>query len=124
MQQDKETFVYYINKIKEHNEKIDAINDLLRNIGSDSTYIPSSLETELVSLLKELYHDTNKDFSLIEYYIYDLNFGKDWAMDSITIDEKSIPLSTPEELYEALISNLNPEESIWNITIVNLIKYH
>ena len=36
----------------------------------------------------------------IEYFIYDLAFGKNWKPDSLTINGTSIDISTAERLYD------------------------
>lgn len=40
--------------------------------------------------------------SAIEYYIYDLNFGKDWVPGMITIDKEDFPIRNSGELWDFL----------------------
>lgn len=100
----KKEFKDYMDRIKNLNDEIDGINDVLRMHESQSTYIPSSLEIELVDVLKRVFKDDN-EVSLIDYFIYDLNYGKEWKEDSILINEKPLPLRNSGELYDALLEN-------------------
>lgn len=50
----------------------------------------------------------NDNGSWIEYFICELNYGKEWKPGTIT-DENGcdVVLSTPEELYDFLVKNQN-----------------
>lgn len=56
----------------------------------------------LMKLLKEL---TRDECSWIEYFIYDMDYGKKWKPSSITIDGKSVSLKTSSDLYNVLSDN-------------------
>lgn len=103
----KKDFVACINSMKDVDQRIDAISDVLRKNCEDSIFFPPSLKNQLIDVLKKIFREDGKEFSLIEYYIFELNYGKEWNVDSLLIDGKSIPLKTPEDLYEALLNEMN-----------------
>ncbi|WP_373262038.1 hypothetical protein [Hungatella hathewayi] len=61
----------------------------------------------MIEVLKKIFREDGKEFSLIEYYVYELKYGEEWREDSIIIDGKSIVLKTPEDLYELLLDEMN-----------------
>ena len=100
----KESFIRSINKMKECDRKIQNIEKVLMENCDDAIFCPPSLETEMIQMLKDLFHDES---SWIEYYIFDLDFGEKWEEGMITETGKSVSMRTPEELYDILIQNLN-----------------
>ena len=103
----KDQFVRVINDIKENEEKINRINDVLRENCEDAVYCPPSLHHTLLDLLQELFNDELTDW--IGYFIYDLDFGQKWEPGMVTDNGKDIPLKTAEDLYDLLIKNLEKE---------------
>lgn len=106
----KEQFVKALNDIKDFNEKIDRINNVLNETCDDNIYCPPSVENTLLNLLQELFDDKETDW--IGYYIYELNYGEKWEPGIITDNGKDVKLETPEELYMLLIHNLDERESM------------
>lgn len=100
----KEDFVKRINKLKEQfdydNEASKAFGVILKN-DFVSGYDNSKIIDEYISLLSENIGDTSK---WIEYYVYEVEFGKKDYEGRIKIDNENIRLSTPEDLYD-LIKN-------------------
>ncbi len=45
----------------------------------------------------------------IDYYMYELDFGKKWKPGCLTIDDKDIPLRNSEDLWNILILGENNE---------------
>lgn len=103
----KKDFVACINKMKEVERRIEAISDALRENCEDSLYCPPSLENQLIEVMKKIFRDEGKEFSYIEYYIFELNYGEEWCEDSLRINGVSVPLKTPENLYDALLDEMN-----------------
>ena len=65
----------------------------------------SELFTNYVRLLElSMGIEPNKEIygSDISYFIYEINYGKDWTPDSVTEDGVSIDISTAEKLYDFL----------------------
>lgn len=96
---DKQTFIKIITKLKEYMERVSKIEDALNCVFNFST-----LDDVVVELLEKL---TNAEVdqvygSTLSWWIYDLNFGKDWKPDSLIVDGESIDLSTAEKLYDFL----------------------
>lgn len=106
----KTQFVKALNDIKDFNEKIDRINNVLNETCDDNIYCPPSVENTLLNLLQELFDDKETDW--IGYYIYELNYGEKWEPGMITDNGKDVKLETPEELYMLLIHNLDERESM------------
>lgn len=103
----KEEFVGYIMAIKELDEGIDKINAVMDEVCQDNIYCPPTLKEDFLKLLVKLFHDEKTDW--IFYFIYDLNFGRDWTESSVTENGHPVPLRTPEDLYDLLVSNIKRE---------------
>ena len=105
---DKETFVNYMNFIDEQSTYACKINNLLQEAYSEMSFYPTlKYEEQLVSLLKIAMDDMYND---IEYFIYELDFGREYKDGCVTYtrgkDEVPVRLKTPEDLYDLLESNL------------------
>lgn len=48
---------------------------------------------------------------LISWWIYKLNYGKEYKPDCLTEDDKEIDVSTVDKLYDALIKNYERKKS-------------
>lgn len=104
----KEEFCEYINFIKARVEAEDKINDLFTEEFSDSIFTPyGKCIDKIVSLLSKIMRCEAIDAwgtTDIDYFIYELDFGKRWPEYCVYDEnEKPIPMSTPEELYDYLI---------------------
>lgn len=106
----KEEFVKVINHLKEATELQDKVNQLFRNsrdnIENDNMNAASlqiSHESTVVKLLEKIMGDNNMVWSDIEYFIYELDYGKRYKQGSVTdADGKEIDFSTAEKLYDYL----------------------
>ena len=101
----KELFISAIDAIKQQFEHDDKCGEALKVLFSDGggfyDYYPVlyALETVLKNDL-----DDNGEGSLIEYFIYELDFGKKWTKHSITEkDGKPVKMRNAGELYDYLI---------------------
>lgn len=105
----KQEFVRAINKLTAMDEKEHSIykaSDGAFSFSEIKEY--SELFTNYVRLLElsmNIDPDQEKYGSDISYFIYELNYGEKWTPTSITIDGKSIDISTPEKLYDYLTGN-------------------
>jgi len=102
----KEKFVEIINEIKKLHEYEDALYALNYNSGFDSELRFPTLEDTVISLLEEVMHCPVDEYigSDISYFIYDLDFGKDWEPGMIIDkDGNSIDHSTTEKLYDYIV---------------------
>ena len=59
------------------------------------------LEEALIAMLKQT-TDDDEHIGWIDYYIYELDFGRSWKESSITIDNEPIRLQTIDDLWELL----------------------
>jgi len=99
----KEQFVKCINQLKKHDEMLDDVNKIFKKNNQDTVIFDTDLHTVIVDLLKNVFDD-NSQYSNIEYFIYDLEYGKKYKSGMITDkDDKDILLSSAEELYDFLI---------------------
>ena len=104
----KELFISIMDTLKEHEQYSNKVNKALEEIFEDSGGYPRTgkLTELLIRLLSLSFQDPNSEFTddTIEYFIYDLDFGKTWSKYCITeADGIIIDISTTEKLYDYLI---------------------
>ena len=92
----KEEFCRYVNLYELMCKQESAICDSL-NI--DLEWIPSEWIGRYYELLSAMCGSKSND---LDYYCYDLNFGKAWTPGSITIDGKDVPCRNAEELWDLI----------------------
>lgn len=103
----KKAFIDTINAIKEYNRKIDAIQTVLEENCEESVFWPPSLQDALINVLKDAFNDDDDYGGMIEYFIYDLEFGSLWKPGYITDkDGTDIKMQTVEDLYNYLVDEL------------------
>ena len=100
----KELFVDTINALKRHEEYNSKCTDAFQIILNEDRvvigYDTSILTSQIIKLLEASMHD-NSDW--IEYFIYDLDFGKDYKEGCANYKDKTpIDLSSAEKLYDFL----------------------
>lgn len=109
----KEEFVRYIDRLREANDLCSKIDDLMRksrdNIENDfmnGASLQINHESIVIELLKKMMHDTSEDYGDIDYFIYELDYGRKYEPDTITDkDGNNVDFSTSEKLYEYLVEN-------------------
>lgn len=99
-------FVDIINRLKEATELVDKVDELFRNSRENlecdfcnGAGLQISHEGIVVNLLEKLMHDKGRDIS---YFIYELDYGKDYHEGCISDANGNIDFSTPEKLYDYL----------------------
>lgn len=102
----KQEFVDVINRLREANVLVDKVEELFRNSRDNlecDFYNGASLlishEGIVVKLLEKLMQDSGGDIS---YFIYELDYGKDYQEGCLSDENGNIDISTPEKLYEFL----------------------
>lgn len=101
----KEQFVKAINDLEDCQRRINNIQTVLEENCWDAIYCPPTVEETLIDVLSEAFNDKDEDIS---YFIYELDFGKDWKPGTITTDNgEDIKMQTAEDLYDYLVSNLD-----------------
>ena len=102
----KERFVYLLEFIKKHHELESNLCQALESMSPGNyidAFVYSEYETELLKTIKEAMNvpEENDD---IEYFMYDLEFGKLYERDSVLENGKAVDFSSAEALYEYLIA--------------------
>lgn len=99
-------FVKIINRLKETNDFVQRTNDEARKlqdaIESDffnSMSLAISHESLVVKLLENMFND--KD--ILSWWLYELDYGREYKEGCFTENEKIIDISTTEKLYDYLI---------------------
>jgi hypothetical protein len=64
-----------------------------------SVYDNSCLIDAIIALLKEAVNDTD---DWIDYFVWELDFGRDYKDGCVTADGKNIPLKTVDDLWDIL----------------------
>lgn len=97
-------FVQTINFIKERNDAMDKLNEVLVDEFVDSVFYPYfKYEDQLVKVLAASFdYDDDIIGDWIAYYCYELDFGRKHKLGDVTFKGVPIPLGTPEELYDML----------------------
>lgn len=108
----KEKFVEIINRLRNYNDlqnKIDELfEDNIENKEMDFMNAGSICighESVVVYLLENIF----KDKGTISWWLYEYNYGRDFSLGDLEVDEVEIDLSTAEKLYDYLIQNLKKE---------------
>lgn len=106
----KEQFVEYVGRIKATCDKDDMFSGAIEKACNDDCYViglygaECSTMVDLLSFAMGLEVGTYSG-NMIEYFIYDLNFGKDYKEGCVSeIDGASIDISTVEKLYDYIAS--------------------
>jgi hypothetical protein len=100
---DKSLFIECIEQIKLqsiHDDNCHKAFKIILPVDYISGYNNGILYNQLIKVLKVLCDDTENNW--IEYYIYELEFGKLWHSPSVKIDGKSFRLKTSEDLWRLL----------------------
>ena len=103
----KQEFVDILNRLQEATELVDKVEELFRdsrdNIECDfcnGAGLQISHEGIVVKLLEKLMQDSAGNIS---YFIYELDYGKEYREDCVSDKNGNIDISTPEKLYDYLM---------------------
>jgi len=103
----KKTFIETIKLIKtkrSHEHKLIKALELC----SPEEYVNAFIYTEYETLVVKLLHETmelNENNDVLEYWLWELNFGKDYKPGCFTDEnDKNIDISTVGKLYDYIIS--------------------
>jgi len=102
----KDLFVQTINFMKERNDAMGKINKVFTEEFVDSAFYPYfQYETQLINVLAASFdYDDDVIREWIEYYCYELDFGRQHELGDLEENGVAIPLGTPEELYDMLFA--------------------
>lgn len=103
-----ENFKKYLDSIKNLWDFEDEMNTVIRTHGGDDCSIWPSGWTDILSLLEFIFNDKEE---WISYWIYELDWGKEYEDDMIK-DENglSVKLQTEKDLYHLLLQNMGVTE--------------
>lgn len=111
----KEQFVKIINRLKEADETVNKVNNILKNT-SDSIendfMNASAMSISHESLVVELLQDIFNDKLNITYWLYELDYGRKYYDGCVQETNGSIiDISTPEKLYDILIKEMEEQNA-------------
>lgn len=102
----KEEFVKILDNLKETEVFYDKINDVLKNYGADGYIFPPTNIDDVIFLLDKIFEQDRLD-SWISYFVYELEFGKNYEEGTITYQDGTIiDLSNSGKLYDFLIKEM------------------
>lgn len=100
----KDMFIKAIHEIEKqynHDRKCsDAFKVILPN-DYTSNYDNHWLQNQLIEILQIAMNDNHKD-SWIEYYMWELDFGRKWKKDSVKVKGKNFKLQNAYDLWDLL----------------------
>jgi len=116
----KETFTILMNAIKMHIKGSDEVSETFRNSLQNTSrfktndmdfidiyglvYDGQFVESIINSLKTEFGISENNSSNMLDYFIYDLDFGNNWKTGDITdTNGNDIKLQTNEDLYDYLM---------------------
>lgn len=109
----KEKFVTIINKMKATDDFVKDVNDKARQLREyidrdftdffdSNSFIVTHTES-VVQLLENMFNDND----MISYWIYELNYGRDYKDGYVQdCDGNNIDVSTVEKLYDYLVAEM------------------
>lgn len=100
----KESFCEVMDNYKSMFNFTDEMNQLFDKYNADGNIYPPMCTATVIDLLEFIFNDENQ---WISYWIFELDFGKDYEDGWVTQkDETVIPLKTVEDLYDLLVKNM------------------
>lgn len=104
----KNDFIEIINRLQNYTKLQYKINDLFKDLIDNKEQdfcnagsICIGHESVVVTLLEDMF-----ETDLLSWWIYELNYGKEYKPGCLTEDDKEIDVSTSDKLYDVLIENL------------------
>lgn len=107
----KKEFVDIIERLKETNDTVEKVNEILRNTRNsiendfmNASAMSISHESVVVKLLENMFNDKDE---WISWWLYEQDYGRTISIDDAQ-DEKgnNIDITTPEKFYDFLIKNM------------------
>lgn len=106
----KEQFVECVDRIKKTRDKDDMLSEAIEKACNNDCYVIGLYGTEYSTMVDLLSYAMGLEVgtysgNMLEYFIYDLNFGKEYKEGCVTeIDGSPIDISTTEKLYDYIAS--------------------
>ena len=103
----KNEFIKIINRLKDYTKLQDKINDLFKDLIDNKEQdfcnagsICIGHESVVVKLLEDMF-----ETDLISWWIYELDYGKDYKPGCLTEDNIEMDVSTADKLYDVLMKS-------------------
>ena len=104
----KQEVVDIINRLREATELVDKVEELFRNSRDNlecdfcnGAGLQISHEGIVVNLLEKMMQDRGGNVS---YFIYELDYGREYREGCVSDNNGNIDISTPEKLYDLLMA--------------------
>ena len=100
----KKTFVNIIDRLEIFEDKVNAVDDALRNLSPDfgGIYLPQPTAI-VVDLLSEMFQDEAGGLS---YFIYERDWLLDFKLGDIMINDEKIKIENWGDVYDFLMANM------------------
>ena len=108
----KESFCDLIDSMESYWRKLQKVGDVTGVDYSSSIFI--SLFDKVTDFLIEVFDLEKNDTYLaddINWYMFELDFGKEWRPGSLLIDERDIPCRNSEELWDIVTKEVYRREN-------------
>lgn len=98
----KETFVNTMNKLRDLDRKMDAVDKAFKALGSDfcSFYVTGIFDTTF-DLLKEAMND--KD-NWIEYFVYERDWLRDFKLGDVEVNGEPVKIYSWGDVYDFIVT--------------------
>lgn len=108
----KEEFVSVIERMKAISDFEGELYEMYYHFAGDaSAPVHPSLDSELIGVLNRMFCQAEEEwYTDIEYFIYELDYGRDWEPGKVIQDGKDIDISDAGKLYDYLMSQIEDIE--------------
>ena len=109
----KNQFIEYLDRIKTTYKKEDDLSQAIEKACDDNCRVIGLYSSECATMIELLSLAMGlevglRDGNILEYFVYDLNFGKEYSEGCYTeMDGTPIDISTTEKLYEYILKECN-----------------
>lgn len=106
----KQLFIKTINFMKGLSDQSETISQFLKTSWEGGAVFPHNKTFSMIQeLLSSDFQNPSRAMQWIDYFCWNLDFGKNWSPRTVLEVEtdKDIPLQTPEQLYDLIISSDN-----------------
>lgn len=100
----KKTFVKTIERLEIFEDKVNAVDEALRDLSPDfgGIYLPQPTAI-MIDLLSEMFKDEE---GWLSYFIYERDWLLDFKLGDIMIHDEKIKIENWEDVYDFLIKNM------------------
>ena len=94
--------------VNKYEHMIEEEGKILDTLDINPEWVPGNWVNEYYNFLLQMCDFEDEDFeieygTLLDYFCWDINFGKDFKIGDIKINGREVDLSKPETLYDILI---------------------